>query len=325
MEACARLANITMLRNRTLQRIAKPANAIRQFRGLTIIDTFKIFLSLVIGYFTIFIFGDMSSRIGVRHVQFIANIASLKYVVWKSPEGLYFKIRPTIEDYWTVSLDWDWEKEVKHVFTPKQGEVIIDVGAHIGAYTIRHAKIVGKDGLVIALEPDPENFRLLNENVKLNKLSNVVALRMAAYGSDGTSILYRKGSSEHSLISAHHEEFNGEINVPTITFDTLVRKFDINGVDWVKIDVEGAELAVLEGASNVLRIIRNLVVEVWYENAEELLRMLRQEGYKIAVLSCNESNMYVLAERKSRAHHNEEFEVLGKRARLECARWRIPS
>lgn len=63
----------------------------------------------------------------------------------------------------------------------RKGDVFIDVGAHIGKYTILVAKIVGKEGLVIAIEPNPENYETLLENIKLNNLKNVIAVNIAAW------------------------------------------------------------------------------------------------------------------------------------------------
>lgn len=120
---------------------------------------------------------------------------------------------------------------------------------------------------------------------------------MAAYESDGTSTLYRKGTGGHSLIGTNviriYGKSNGEIKVSTITLDTLVKRLNLNRVDWVKIDVEGAELAVLKEARNALGIIRNLIIEVWHQNADEVFDILRQRGYEMVVLSKGKFNMNV--------------------------------
>jgi FkbM family methyltransferase len=287
----------------TFSRLARPFDAMLSLRGLTATDTFKVVMAMLVGYFAIFVSkvlkpvrASVERRFGATRLDFIIKLTNTKYVLLRSPEKLYFIIRYPYDGYWVVSPEW--EPEVKHVFRPKQGEVVIDVGAHIGAYTISAARIVGKKGLVVALEPDPENFDLLSMNIKLNKLSNVIALRTAAYESDGTSIMHRsEGSGTHSLVRIP-EKFIGEIKVPTVTLDTLVRRFNLDRVDWLKIDVEGAELCVLKGASSALEIVRNLIAEVWNENQNGVFGILKQRGYKITVLSEYVGGKYILAQRQ---------------------------
>jgi hypothetical protein len=64
-------------------------------------------------------------------------------------------------------------------FSPQKEEIVIDGGAHIGLFTIKASKVVGNNGLVIAVEPEPENFNLLCRNLKINSLVNVIPLKAA--------------------------------------------------------------------------------------------------------------------------------------------------
>lgn len=80
-----------------------------------------------------------------------------------------FIINPKFEEYVWCHLK------------PAKNDVFIDIGAHIGKYTLPIAKIVGVQGKVIAIEPDPDNFEALLEGIKMNKLTNIVALNVAAY------------------------------------------------------------------------------------------------------------------------------------------------
>jgi predicted RNA methylase len=72
----------------------------------------------------------------------------------------------------------------------KSGDVVFDVGAHIGSFALKAARLVGEDGLVIALEPELENYKLLEENVRLNNLENIVPIPMALSDFQGTGNLY---------------------------------------------------------------------------------------------------------------------------------------
>ena len=291
------------MQDTVISRMVKPLDAMRSFRGLTAIDTLKILLSLLIGYLTVPFYKLLKPaktiierRFGVTRTGFIAKIADLRYVVNRASDGFYFIIRTDDpSDYECTSSGY--EPGVKKVFRPKQGEVVIDIGAHIGTYTVRAAKAVGKEGLVIALEPDPENFRLLNVNVKLNKLENVVTLCMGAYETDGVAIMFRSEYRSCHSLTRVPGGFIEETRVPTITLDTLLRRFNLSRIDWLKIDVEGGELLVLKGADKALELLKNLIIEVWDENVHEVFRLLKLKGFETRFLSRCEETMNVLAER----------------------------
>ena len=122
---------------------------------------------------------------------------------------------------------------------------------------------------------------------------------MATYEENGTSIIYlSKETGLHSLVRIPRE-YIGKIKVCTITLDTLLRKFNVDRVDWIKIDVEGAELAVLKGVSHVLEVTKNLIMEVWYEDANGVFDLLKSKGYKVTVLAkYAKENFYILAKRQ---------------------------
>ena len=71
-------------------------------------------------------------------------------------------------------------REREH-FNPKEGDIVVDVGAHVGHYTLISSKRVGQNGKVVAIEADPDNFEMLNRNIKLNGLTNVIPLNYAVY------------------------------------------------------------------------------------------------------------------------------------------------
>jgi hypothetical protein len=85
----------------------------------------------------------------------------------------------------------EYEKHILKVFKPRQGDVVIDVGAYIGyPYTLKSTKLVGDSGLVISIEPDPRNFQILAMNVESNGLNNAILLDVAVSEKDGESPLY---------------------------------------------------------------------------------------------------------------------------------------
>jgi tRNA G37 N-methylase Trm5 len=73
------------------------------------------------------------------------------------------------------------EDQILARFTPKEGDTVIDIGAHIGRYTITSSKLVGNTGKVVAIEAGPDTFQILKRNVTLNNLTNVLPLNIAAF------------------------------------------------------------------------------------------------------------------------------------------------
>jgi FkbM family methyltransferase len=143
------------------------------------------------------------------------------------------------------------------------GMTVFDVGANIGIYSLLLARLVGHEGTVHAFEPEPRNFDRLMTNLTLNGAANVVANRLAVYSESGevTLNLFDPSlGSWHSLgtpklADPDHPRRTVEpresIAVEAVSLDDYARSREIVHVDFLKIDVEGAEPAVLEGAADL--------------------------------------------------------------------------
>lgn len=146
------------------------------------------------------------------------------------------------------------------------GSVFIDVGAHVGRFTLLGARLVGEAGLVVALEPDPRVRRNLMANVKLNGFKNIVVSPVAASDMDGAECLHlSRTTGWSSLLKDAHKGtwIVNEVVVPASTLDTLARSLELKRVDLIKVDVEGADHRVLEGAGDILeKFSPALLVEV---------------------------------------------------------------
>jgi len=172
---------------------------------------------------------------------------------------------------------------------PRERDVVVDVGAYVGLYSILSSMLVGKGGFVIAIEPVPPTFRVLKRNLELNNVKNAVALNLALSGQNGEQDLYvPKVSSAGSSFFLDHLKAQsvkdyGKIRVRFSSFDNLTKKINLKHVDIVKVDVEGAELSVLQGASKSLEkgLIDKLVVEVHktVNRPEAVADFLRAHGY----------------------------------------------
>jgi FkbM family methyltransferase len=187
------------------------------------------------------------------------------------------------------------EEEIIGLFHPKEGDTVVDVGAHMGRYTITSSKSVGSSGKVIAVEAHPYNFRMLQHNLSLNKLGNVSALNWAVYSKKAKLKLYLPDEDlgytmHHSLMTNYlTAKYNKEIErryieVEADTLDNLLKSRGINQVNWIKIDVEGAEYEVLKGAREVLSANKciSILVEVHgKETYGPTMELLRSNNFNI--------------------------------------------
>lgn len=140
-----------------------------------------------------------------------------------------------------------------------KGMTIVDIGANIGYYTLLAARLVGKEGKVFAFEPEPQNYALLLRNIELNGYDNVVAVRKAVSRKTGKAELFiNKQSGAHGFLP-EREGVIGVTKVETVGLDEYFegREYPI---DIIKIDVEGAELAVLQGMPIIVRKNENLII-----------------------------------------------------------------
>jgi FkbM family methyltransferase len=179
---------------------------------------------------------------------------------------------PTKDDFANMTIR---EEDILERFYPKEGDTVIDVGAHIGRYALIGSKRVGKRGKVISIEANPLVFEILYKNVGLNHASNIVALNYAVY-SEQTKIKLFVGDDKlnytiyNTIISnrAHEEKFV-EVNADTLDSLLLQNKINFEDVNWIKIDVEGAEFEVLKGATNVLSKSKDISILIEIHNIEE--------------------------------------------------------
>jgi FkbM family methyltransferase len=126
--------------------------------------------------------------------------------------------------------------------------VVFDVGAHIGSFSLKAARMVGEDGLVIAMEPELENYRLLEKNVKLNGLDNIVPLPIALSDFQGPAKLsLAAGTVAHSLVFPKSNDWQ-EVKVNTM--DGLIEELGFQP-DAIKVDAEGAASNILARAEKM--------------------------------------------------------------------------
>jgi len=173
------------------------------------------------------------------------------------------------------------------------GQTFVDIGANIGYYTLIAARRVGPAGRVYAFEPDPDNFELLRINVELNGYTNVVLVNKAVAEKARTTRLYLSESNkgDHRLYdSGDGRRF---INVPVVSLDGFFKNLD-KKIHFIKMDIQGAEAAALEGMKGVIRKNRGLKLVTEFQpeglrnfgsDPGKYLRTLKKLGFKLSEIS----------------------------------------
>jgi len=136
----------------------------------------------------------------------------------------------------------------------EKGWKIIDVGANIGLYTLTFAKLIGeKEGIVFAFEPSDEAFFRINQNIKLNNFKNIKLYKLGVSDEIGESEFYiTEDDAFNSLGKNPMKKIIEKRNIPTITLDKFIEDNNLDEINILKIDTEGADYLVLRGATKLL-------------------------------------------------------------------------
>jgi FkbM family methyltransferase len=137
-------------------------------------------------------------------------------------------------------------------YLPNAGDTVFDIGAYCGVFSHRLSELVGPTGKVVAFEPDPLNYELLNKNIARHALVNVHAVQCAVSDSHGEFKFNNEGSLGSALSQTlDRPSTDGTITVSAITLNEACETFGTP--NFVKIDAEGAEIEILSGAVDFLR------------------------------------------------------------------------
>jgi FkbM family methyltransferase len=185
----------------------------------------------------------------------------------------------------------------------KNGEVFIDVGAHVGKYALKVAK-ANPASLVIAIEPGKLQFNALIDGIRKNNLKNVIPLNIAAWDSATRLKLRVYSATGRSTVVIDEIHDAGRLmrieDVEARPLDDVVEGFGLGRVDWVKIDVEGAELHVLRGfRGGIARFKPKIIIEIAEFNREGVLNFFREVNYECKHIPEDESGEYFICVPKS--------------------------
>lgn len=173
-------------------------------------------------------------------------------------------------------------------FKPKAGWSVVDLGAFVGLYTLKCAKLVGARGRVVAVEPLPENFKLLRLNVTENDFGNVRLLKGCAWVGWGKLVLFQPRSPVNATLRRDYAELMGGVlhrtHAQAFPLDSLLRS--LGCIDLLKMDVEGAELDLISGSRCVEPSkVRRIIVEAHppIVRPSKIARELERRGYSTII------------------------------------------
>ena len=180
----------------------------------------------------------------------------------------------------------------------KAGMTYVDVGANIGSHVVVGKRMVGESGKVYAFEAEPETCALLKRNVELNRMKNVVIKNECILDKEGYIAFYvNKDSAKNSLLQDWAPDVERTIYVHGNTLDKLLT--NVSKIDLLKIDVEGADFKVLQGAKNLFEDEPPsvVVIEIYDVNSDavnsrEVLQFLQKRKYKIYRFEYNRLHLY---------------------------------
>lgn len=169
----------------------------------------------------------------------------------------------------------------------EEGDIVVDAGASVGAFS---QSVVDRADIVIALEPELSNAECLKKN--LSDYTNVEVVEKALWSEGGSASFELKDS-----ILGHRISVEGYDRVDTVTLEEIADTYSLERIDFLKMDIEGAEVEALKGAGRGLDITRKAVIAAYHERrgkktAEQVQQLLDDRGFDVS-----EENDFVYAKR----------------------------
>ncbi|MFQ5335675.1 MAG: FkbM family methyltransferase [Flavobacteriales bacterium] len=179
------------------------------------------------------------------------------------------------------------EAQAKNRFAQvSKGTVLLEGGAYVGYYAMRAAELVGQSGKVIAVEAIEENFRILKRNMEANGIENVILLNMAIWNEKKRLTLYRS-KKQIASISREISEGGEAHSVDANTIDSILEQQGISKVDYLRLQINGAEYTALQGMDNTLKQMPEMLIASPYSlhgiaQGEKIKDYLRSKGFATA-------------------------------------------
>jgi len=200
----------------------------------------------------------------------------------------------------------------------REGDIVIDIGAHVGYYTLLMAQLVGKNGKVYSFEPDPVNFQLLKKSVEINGFENVVLIQKAVSNITDKVKLFLgdDDSAINRIYDAKLGDAKESIDVNSVTIDEYFKEND-ELINFIKLDSEGSEVKIINGMKQFLSRNKKLVMMTEFfpflikksgDEPNQYLKSLEKSGFSIYnILDKNEKTNKINSENFLESGINSEY------------------
>ena len=205
-----------------------------------------------------------------RLVDWVLNSDFDRYTcVTKANDGRLFPFDSHTRHNFQIFFFGEREKHETKIVNSlvAKGDTVFDIGANVGWYTTLISNLIGQSGKIYAFEPIPQNFKNLTKALELNNCAdNVILFNNLCGEKVGVGSIYEFPNLHPGLCSAKPivNQKKIEHKIKIVVLDEVIKKFEIERIDFIKIDVEGAELEVLKGCITALKnkLINSIMIEV---------------------------------------------------------------
>jgi FkbM family methyltransferase len=225
-----------------------------------------------------------------RDEYFLNNHINLgDFLLFERPikvNGLKAIPRKHTADFNMLFHDKEYEEESR--LNLNEGEIFVDVGANVGHYTLK-AATYHPEVKIISIEAHPKNYKALCRNVSCNRFSNIITINKAVSDKKGKVTLYEHITDDNRVltddfsIQADHNK-KSSVVVDSDTIDNILKEIKIGSADVLKMDIEGAEVMALKGATETLDKLRKIIVEIHQDNMEEVKKILLMHHFDIEII-----------------------------------------
>lgn len=172
-------------------------------------------------------------------------------------------------------------------YTPKNGDVIAEMGAYMGYYTLYLSQLVGERGRIIAIEPMPDNLEFLKNNIEKNNIKNVTIVPKGVWNEPGELTFYKNKDDHQSGSLLLKNNNKDKIEIPVDSLDNIIDKAQVNDVDFMIIQLNGAEYEALQGLTKIRP--KNLAIAARYDKdhiktSEKIKQLLEQRNYTVTIV-----------------------------------------
>ena len=196
----------------------------------------------------------------------------------------------------------------------KEGDIVLDLGAHIGYFTCLFAQLVGKSGKVFSFEPEPNNFKLLKKNVEVNGYKHVTVEQKAVSDVKGIIKMYISNSPKDHRIYDRHDG-KESIQIESVRLDEYFKDFS-GKINAVKSNIQGADFAAFQGMKSIIEKSKsNIILALEYNPAmikefgngdsEEFLDQLLDNNFKLHDLRWQEKIIPISKEKMMKLYNEE--------------------